>query len=530
MQRQHSLSINEARSKLGIPTKGEDVPCPVCGRVCSRVRGAVLKHMMAAHGLTLEEGRAAVGMVCKKCNAPLPRGRHDRDYCSNKCGQEGSKESSRRRILDQTDDQRAVRLAAYYETMEDRHGRPVSPAAITKYVEGLGFEFREPYLRSAEKMKLKCLEGHNFTRTWGLFREYPTCTICGKIDRFYTVEKINNRLSTLGYALLTPSDFENGIVPGEYLLEIRCRAGHTYQTPCMYVLRDQQVCPHCNRSKDELEIAEWLRQKGHAVEVCNRSIAKPFEIDIVLPEKKLAIEFCGLYWHSEKFRPDSMYHRRKLEVCERQDYRLLTVFSDEWADRKLVCLSRILNAIGSAPKGIGARQCSLLKMEKSAAKDFFDDYHLQGSTGTTAAWGLFHDDRLVQCLSLGPVTRQHTKTGKMIELKRFASVDDVRVQGGFSRLLKAATSWARGCGYSTIKSYCDLRWGTGKIYAMAGFRLKATSRPSPWYTDGHRRLHAFTMRKRPEEQSSGKTEAQLRADQGYWRIWDCGHQTWVLEL
>ncbi|NDB85961.1 MAG: tandem-95 repeat protein, partial [Alphaproteobacteria bacterium] len=61
----------------------------------------------------------------------------------------------------------------------------------------------------------------------------------------------------------------------------------------------------------------------------DKKIIAPYELDIVIPSKKLAIEYCGLFWHSEYNRPDPNYHANKLKLCGQQGYRLITIFEDE---------------------------------------------------------------------------------------------------------------------------------------------------------------------------------------------------------
>jgi hypothetical protein len=37
-----------------------------------------------------------------------------------------------------------------------------------------------------------------------------------------------------------------------------------------------------------------------------------------------------------------------------------------------------------------------------------------------------------------------------------------------------------------------------------------------------------SMKKKPNEKSSGKTEHELRLLEGYFRVWDCGKIQWTL--
>lgn len=51
-------------------------------------------------------------------------------------------------------------------------------------------------------------------------------------------------------------------------------------------------------SKGEQELIDFCKQFYPNLIEHNRTLIKPYELDIVIPERKLAIEFNGIYWHS----------------------------------------------------------------------------------------------------------------------------------------------------------------------------------------------------------------------------------------
>jgi hypothetical protein len=95
------------------------------------------------------------------------------------------------------------------------------------------------------------------------------------------------------------------------------------------------LCTICNsvqsvyRSGKEIELYEFIK-KNYKSEILlnNRSILKSNELDIYLPELKLAFEFNGLYWHSEINKPND-YHLKKTELCELNNIQLIHVFEDD---------------------------------------------------------------------------------------------------------------------------------------------------------------------------------------------------------
>ena len=64
------------------------------------------------------------------------------------------------------------------------------------------------------------------------------------------------------------------------------------------------------------------------------------------------------------------------------------------------------------------------------------------------------------------------------------------------------------------------------VYEVLGFELTNFTKYTPHYFKQQKRYRNYSLRKTPEERLTGKTEWQLRKEQGYDRIWDCGHRTY----
>ena len=90
-------------------------------------------------------------------------------------------------------------------------------------------------------------------------------------------------------------------------------------------------CPRCgyHLSKNEDEIADII-SNFYPVERNNRSILGGLELDMYIPSCKVAIEYNGLRWHSEQFKPDKNYHLNKLLKCQEKGIKLIQIFEDEY--------------------------------------------------------------------------------------------------------------------------------------------------------------------------------------------------------
>lgn len=71
---------------------------------------------------------------------------------------------------------------------------------------------------------------------------------------------------------------------------------------------------------------------GH-VETHNRSVLNGKELDIYLPERKLAFEFNGVYWHSDLFLGNN-YHYNKSISCLNKGVQLIHIWEDDWLNKQ----------------------------------------------------------------------------------------------------------------------------------------------------------------------------------------------------
>lgn len=391
------------------------------------------------------------------------------------------------------------------------------------------------YVNSSQLLEYVCPNGHKGAIRYNNFQQGQRCPVCAGNKRLdYSVVK--QVFEDEGYTLLSTEYVNNG-----QKLDYICPNGHVGAISYGSFQRGSR-CSSCSTSvsKAELELRSYVVSllDHSVVEANTRSVIPPLELDIFIPAKKLAIEYCGLYWHSEVGggKPRD-YHRTKMDACTEKGIRLITVFEDEYKDRPEVVKSRIANALGCIKNRVYARKCYVRIIDIATSSAFLDKYHLQGSSSRTEGWGLFYDGVLLQVLTIGRLSRAHAsvvdgKRAVVYELKRFASLPGVVVVGGASRLFKAAVSFVKNKGGEYIKSYSDNRYAniSNSVYEKLGFELVGESKYTPHYVLGHKRYRNQALRKTKEERLTGKTEWQLRREQGYDRIWDCGHATYIYKV
>ena len=322
---------------------------------------------------------------------------------------------------------------------------------------------------------------------------------------------------------------ENSYVSTKHKTKIICPIhGDFWQRPNDHLTG--YGCPKCNHSisNPEDEINNFINETCDIeTKTRDRSLLnKRLECDIIVPSYKLAIEFNGLYWHSEAQGKDKNYHLNKTELAESKGYHLIHIFEDEWLEHKDIVLNKIKHFLGcdTDKSVIGARKCAIKTVSKTLAEPFLTTYHIQGFVGSTAYYGAFYGDILV-----GVMTFKQEKKGEW-NLTRFATDTNYRLPGLASKIFK---QFIKDCSPVEVKTFLDRRWSHGdvNVYDRMGFKLTETLAPDYRYVVKGQRLHKFGFRKQILHKKYGlpltMTEKEMTEQLGFYRIWDCGLYKYV---
>lgn len=291
-------------------------------------------------------------------------------------------------------------------------------------------------------------------------------------------------------------------------------------------------CPICAKelsvSKPEKELSNYI--KGLVkIKENDRNLISPLELDIVIPNKKTAIEYNGVYYHSDKF-VDKKYHLNKTKLCQEKGYKLIHIFEDEWENNKEIVKSRLKNILGLSKNKIYARKCKIKEVDKQASLKFLEDNHLQGGLGSLLSLGLYYEGELVSLMTFGNLRKNlgRSKKDGHFELLRFCNKINSTTVGGASKLLKYFEKTYKP---KEIISYADKRWSEGNLYFNLGFTHKHDSQPNYFYIKtGSKRLPRFKFRKDILVSSGfdpSKTEKEIMKERGYNRVYDCGASLFI---
>ena len=141
-------------------------------------------------------------------------------------------------------------------------------------------------------------------------------------------------------------------------------------------LHDKRLCMYCENSvsKAEEEVFDFISSiyKGEIIHHENgRKIIPPQELDFYIPEFKLAIEFDGIYWHSETFGgKDINYHVNKTKLCNEKGIKLIHLFENEWYTKLQQVKSFISSELGIFKHIITANDCEIIQLNEKDARNF----------------------------------------------------------------------------------------------------------------------------------------------------------------
>lgn len=296
---------------------------------------------------------------------------------------------------------------------------------------------------------------------------------------------------------------------------------------------NENGCPKCvsKVSKPEIELFDFILNLCPDAKQSDRSIIGPLELDIVIPSKAIAIEYNGLYFHSDRLegRKDDA-HKRKMLLCEKAGYRLIQVWEDDWNYRRGVVEKTLRHILGASQSKIGARACVVRTRGLRDVVEFFELNHLQSAPRRGIAYTLEHCDEIVAAMVFSPVASERGKAadGRSFELIRYATAK--HVAGGASRLMAAFLRDTPEC--NRIISYSNNEWFDGRMYATLGFKHIADVEPDYKVVDGKLRRHKINYKLSELKKRFGNafdpllSERENCRNNGLFRVYDSGLKKW----
>jgi hypothetical protein len=285
------------------------------------------------------------------------------------------------------------------------------------------------------------------------------------------------------------------------------------------------ICTNCNpinssKSGQQEELLRFISENYDGEILFNKKIIFPQEIDIYLPEIKLAFEFNGLWWHSEQ-QKGKYYHRDKTKKCSDIGIELLHIWEDDWVYKNEIIKSIILNRLQKNSNRIFSRNCKVALVNKKESQDFLEENHILGNCKSNVKIGLYYKNYLVSLMCFN-------KSGESYELSRFCNKLNTSVIGSSSKLFSYFIS---NYDFDYTVSYSDNCMFTGNIYEKIGFKFSNETNINYKWVISKKRLHKSNFRKSRLVQSGydkNKSESDIMIeDIGAYKVWDCGLKKWI---
>ena len=253
-----------------------------------------------------------------------------------------------------------------------------------------------------------------------------------------------------------------------------------------------------------------------------------YEIDILLLDYNIGIDFHGLYWHSDLYK-DRKYHSDKYKFFKERNIQLIQIFENEWRNKQDIVKSIIMSKL-KLNNVIPARKCVIKEVSNKDAKSFLISNHLQESCPSKIRFGLYYNNELVSLMTFG---KKRFGDKQHYELLRYANKLFTTVIGGFQKLLK---QYERTIAIPLV-SYVDIRYFNANSYTSSGFRQDSITPPNYFYFKANEGIlyNRIQFQKHKLKNKLVIFDPQLSEPQnmfnnGYLRIFDAGNIKLVKEF
>ena len=281
----------------------------------------------------------------------------------------------------------------------------------------------------------------------------------------------------------------------------------------------------------ELFVRNILDKYNIKYEINTKNAIPPYEIDIFIPEKKIAIECNGVYWHSSKKIPDRTKHIKKFLMCQAKGIQLLTIWEDWVINKPQIVESILLSKLNIYKEKIYARKCVIKDVSNVECELFLLQNHIQGSCKSSIRKGLYYNNELVSVMTF---TKKRGMMGNNVkndsyELSRFCNKLNTQIIGGASKLFSNSNIY-------NIYSFSCNDISNGNLYKKLGFDKENKTINTYWYIDPKSitRYHRTQFSKSnivkkgyKEKIDNSWTEEEVTYNIGLLKIYDSGMTKWI---
>lgn len=256
-------------------------------------------------------------------------------------------------------------------------------------------------------------------------------------------------------------------------------------------------------SLQEKEIRSYIN-KYFETENNTRKYLNGQEIDILIPDLKVGIEFNGDFWHNEYGR-SKLYHQNKSLLAKDNGITLYHIFEYEWHNKKELVINHLNNILHINNKIVEASDCNLCDVNSVEGEMFLKDNCLLNHDTTNLYVGFCFNDKLI---GIAAVNIYNTKLEVIDCCMKFGYCVN-----NYENILLSYLRNKYDPNMIVLKRDIT-HYGCGD-YSSIGLRLDSISVPNYIWCKDYDVITSteFTIKEMHEL--------------GYYRIYDCGIENWI---
>ena len=245
------------------------------------------------------------------------------------------------------------------------------------------------------------------------------------------------------------------------------------------------VCRFCNRNliKLERQLTNFLTLQGIRVQQHLKPEWLDYkELDLYLPDYKIAIEINGALTHNSDWHPfDSRspkspsYHKFKSEKCLEKGISLIHLW-EHWDHAKAI--NFLKSRLGLFDEVIFARNTEFIVESFSSVNDFIEESHIHGNIPASYYYSLRYKGQIVYAASF------RRTSASSVELTRLCVKQGIKVIGGAEKIMAHVLPKLKADGFTELTSfaYRDLTPNPeNSVYSHLGFNFRGFTSPSLFY-------------------------------------------------
>lgn len=251
-----------------------------------------------------------------------------------------------------------------------------------------------------------------------------------------------------------------------------------------YIRPNIDMCTLCNPigsysdSNSEKDLYNFIKENYDGEIIQNdRKLLNGLELDIYLPDMNIAVEYNGIYWHSNYYKA-SDYHLNKSNLCEQLGINLVHIYEDDWKGYKNnIIKTNILKLLG--------KNCIYLQpnehyniienIDNDICKQFVDENSITSIDFLVNNISLYIGDILVAIM--------------FFDNDNISHCEHIDYNGSLHILFDYII---KKYNFNKIDIYIDRSWPLVDEYLKLGFTIAENMEPIKYYVSGCNRTDTIT--------------------------------------